>query len=67
MLNTVQNFNPIIIRNSDTMKKQLSYLIAAVCLLVANKAFADPGVMLPAQVQAEMGGYNPGAYNTTEL
>ncbi len=67
MLNVAQNFNPIKIRNSDNMKKQLSYLIAVVCFLVANKVYADPGVMLPAQVQAEMGGYNPGAYNTTEM
>ena len=51
------------------MKKQISYLLAVFCLLGINKAYADPmaGTVLPAQVQAEMGGYNPGAYNTTEL
>lgn len=51
------------------MKKQISYLLAVLCLLSVNKVFADPmaGTILPAQVQAELGGYNPGAYNTTEL
>ena len=51
------------------MKKQISYLLTVLCLLSVNKAFADPmaGTVLPAQVQSELGGYNPGAYNTTEL
>mgnify|MGYP000177481185 FL=1 len=51
------------------MKKQISYLLTVLCLLSVNKAFADPmaGTVLPAQVQSEFGGYNPGAYNTTEL
>lgn len=51
------------------MKKQLSCLLTILCLLSVNKVFADPmaGTVLPAQVQAEMGGYNPGAYNTTEM
>ena len=51
------------------MKKQISYLFTVLCLLSVNKAFADPmaGTVLPAQVQSELGGYNPGAYNTTEL
>lgn len=51
------------------MKKQISYLLTVLCLLSVNKTFADPmaGTVLPAQVQSELGGYNPGAYNTTEL
>lgn len=51
------------------MKKQISYLLTVLCFLSVNKAFADPmaGTVLPAQVQSELGGYNPGAYNTTEL
>ena len=51
------------------MKKQISYLLTVLCLLSVNKAFADPmaGTVLPAQVQSELGGYNTGAYNTTEL
>ena len=51
------------------MKKQISYLLTGLCLLYVNQVFADPmaGTVLPAQVQAELGGYNPGAYNTTEL
>ena len=50
------------------MKKQISYLLAVLCLLTMNKVMADPmGTVLPAQAQAELGGYNPGAYNTTEL
>lgn len=51
------------------MKKQISYLLTVLCLLSVNKAFADPmaGTVLPAQVQSDLGGYNPGAYNTTEL
>ena len=51
------------------MKKQISYLLTVLCLLSVNKAFADPmaGTVLPSQVQSELGGYNPGAYNTTEL
>lgn len=51
------------------MKKQISYLLTVLCLLSVNKAFADTmaGTVLPAQVQSELGGYNPGAYNTTEL
>ena len=51
------------------MKKQISYLLTVLCLLSVNKAFADPmaGTVLPAQVQSELGGYKPGAYNTTEL
>ena len=51
------------------MKKQISYFLTVLCLLSVNKAFADPmaGTVLPAQVQSELGGYNPGAYNTTEL
>ena len=51
------------------MKKQISYLLTVLCLLSVNKAFADPmsGTVLPAQGQSELGGYNPGAYNTTEL
>ena len=44
------------------MKKNLSYLLALFCLLSMTKAYADVFPM-----QAEMGGYNPGAYNTTEL
>ena len=50
------------------MKKQIGYLLLALCILSVNKVFADPlGTVLPAQVQAEMGGYNPGAFNTTEM
>ena len=51
------------------MKKQISYLLTVLCLLSVNQAMADPmaGAVLPAQVQADLGGYNPGAYNTTEL
>ena len=51
------------------MKKQISYFLAILCLLSINKAMADPmaGTVLPAQVQSELGGYNPGAFNKTEL
>ena len=51
------------------MKKQISYLLAALCLFSINQAMADPmaGTVLPAQVQSELGGYNPGAFNATEL
>ncbi len=51
------------------MKKQIGLLLTVLCLLSVNKVFADPmaGTVLPAQAQAELGGYNPGAYNTTEL
>lgn len=51
------------------MKKQISYLLTVLCLFAMNQAFADPmaGTTLPASAQASLGGYNPGAYNTTEL
>ena len=51
------------------MKKQISYLLTVLCLFAVNKAIADPmaGTTLPASAQASLGGYNPGAYNTTEL
>ena len=42
------------------MKKQISYLIAALYLLTFNNVKADP--LLPANIQ----GYSPGAYNATE-
>ena len=49
------------------MKKQISYLLTVLCLFAVNKAFADPmaGTTFPASAQASLGGYNPGAYNTT--
>ena len=55
--------------NSEIMKKQISYLLTVLCLFAVNEVFADPlaGNVFPAGAQAEMGGYNPGAFNTTEL
>lgn len=46
----------------NTMKKQFGYLLALFCFLSVTGAHADvfPG-------QANMGGYNPGAYNQTEM
>ena len=51
------------------MKKQISFLLTVLCLFAVNQAFADPmaGTTLPAGIEAKMGGYNPGAFNTTEL
>ena len=40
------------------MKKHLSYLIAVACFLSISQAQA----VMP----ADLGGYNPGAYNTTD-
>lgn len=48
------------------MKKHLSYLIAAVCILsMSQVSAADPAAMFPAS--ANMAGYNAGAYNTTGM
>ena len=44
------------------MKKQISYALALFCILMMPKAFADVFPM-----QAEVGGYNPGAFNKTEM
>ena len=41
------------------MKKHLSYLIAVACFLSISQAQA-------AVMPADLGGYNPGAYNTTD-
>jgi hemolysin activation/secretion protein len=43
------------------MKKHLSYLIAVFCFLSMSQANAE----IPSA--ATMGGYNPGAYNTTDI
>ena len=46
------------------MKKQISYLLTLICLLSVNKVFADPSTGLS---PADLRGYNPGAYNTTDI
>ena len=44
------------------MKKHLSYLIAVICFLSMSQSQAD---VIPSP--ATWGGYNPGAYNTTDI
>ena len=44
------------------MKKQISYTLALLCVLAMPKAFAEVFPM-----NAELGGYAPGAYNRTEM
>ena len=51
---------------NGNMRKHLSYLIAAVCILsMSQVSAADPATMFPAS--ANMAGYNAGAYNTTGM
>ena len=47
------------------MKKHLSYLIAVFCFLSMSQAQADVFPMDASQA-SKLGGYNPGAYNTTD-
>ena len=47
------------------MKKHLSYLIAVLCFLSMSQAQADVFPMDASQA-SKLGGYNPGAYNTTD-
>ena len=47
------------------MKKHLSYLIAVFCFLSMSQAQADV-FPIDASQASKLGGYNPGAYNTTD-
>ena len=50
---------------NGNMRKHLSYLIAAVCLLSMSQVMADP--VLPVQINANMAGYDAGAYNMSGM
>ena len=67
MLHVRQEFNPKQqeIRKNGTMKKHLSYLIAVFCFLSMSQAQADVFPIDSSQA-SKLGGYNPGAYNTTD-
>ena len=67
MLHVRQEFNPKQqeIRKNGTMKKHLSYLIAVFCFLSMSQAQADV-FPIDASQASKLGGYNPGAYNTTD-
>ncbi len=66
MLDEYRNFNPIMnkIRNLDTMKKQICYLLAAFCFLSIGKASADP--MAGGLNIDTLHGYEAGAFNRME-